>query len=253
MTARRFEKKVVLVTGATSGIGRDTALAFAREGASVVFTGRRAELGSALVKEIQGLGAKGLFVQGDAAQESHAKEVVDKAIATFGRLDIVFNNAGVEGSLGPVAEQTAENYHHVFNINVLGVLLSMKHQIPAMLRSGGGSIINNASIAGLVGMAGGAVYSGSKHAVIGLTKCAALEVAQQNIRVNAVLPAVIETDMFDRFAPGKDAQDHMRGLHPIGRFGQPREITQVVLFLASDDASFITGHSLAVDGGFLAQ
>jgi len=252
----RFTNKVALVTGATSGIGRDTALAFAREGASVVITGRRAELGNALVKEIQSLGAKALFVHGDASQESHAKDVVDKTIKTFGRLDIAFNNAGVEGTLAPVVEQTVDNYNHVFNINVLGVLLSMKYQVPAILKSGGskgGAIINNASVAGLVGMPGGTIYFGSKHAVIGFTRCVALELADKNIRVNAVCPGPIKTEMYDRFAPDADSQAYMKSLVPAGRIGEPREITSAVLFLASDDASYITGQVLPIDGGFLAR
>jgi len=249
----RFTNKVALITGATSGIGRDTALAFAKEGASVVITGRRAELGNALVKEIQGLGAKALFVQGDASQESHAKDVVDKTLKAFGRLDIAFNNAGVEGTMAPVVEQTVDNYTHVFNINVLGVLLSMKYQVPAILKAGNGAIINNASVAGLVGMPGGTVYFGSKHAVIGLTKCVALELADKNIRVNAVCPGPIKTEMYDRFAPDSDSQTYMKSLIPAGRIGDPREITSAVLFLASDDASYITGQVLPIDGGFLAK
>ena len=252
--SKRFDGKVALVTGATSGIGRDTALAFAREGAAVVVTGRRADRGEALAKEIEALGAKALYVKADASNEADAKRTVDETIKAFGRLDIAFNNAGVEGELGPIVEQTEANYRQVFDINVWGGLASMKFEIPAMLESGGGSIINNASVAGLVGMPGGSVYFGSKHAVIGLTKVAALEVAESGIRVNAVAPAVIQTDMADRFfGDDPDAQKNAAAMHPMNRVGQPREITDPVLFLASNDASFITGHTLTIDGGFVAR
>lgn len=247
----RFESKVALITGATSGIGRDAALAFAREGASVVVTGRRAELGESLVKEIEDLGAEGLYVRADAASEADARRAVEETVRAFGGLDVAFNNAGVEGELGPIVEQSEENYRRVFDINVWGVLAAMKYEIPAMLDSGGGSIINNASIAGLVGMPGGSVYFGSKHAVIGLTKVAALEVAEQGIRVNCVAPAVIQTDMADRFFGGDLSE--AGAMHPMNRVGQPREITDPVLFLASEEASFVTGHTLAIDGGFVAR
>ena len=254
----RFDGKVVLVTGATSGIGRDTALAFAREDAKVVVTGRRRQLGQSLVKEIESLGAEALYVHADAASEADTRRTIEQTVERFGRLDVAFNNAGVEGEMGPIVEQTEENYRRVFDVNVWGVLVAMKHEIPAMLDSGGpsagGSIINNASIAGLIGFPGGSVYFASKHAVIGLTKVAALEVAQQGIRVNAVAPAVIQTDMADRFFGGRAEElDDIVAMHPIGRVGQPREIADPVLFLASDDASFITGHTLTIDGGFVAR
>lgn len=252
MSRKRFEGKSALVTGATSGIGRDTALAFAREGASVAVTGRRADLGQSLVSEIQSLGAKAIYIKADASSDTDAKLAVDETVNAFGRLDIAFNNAGVEGAVGtPVVEASLDDYRHVFDINVWGVLASMKHEIPAILESGGGSIINNASVAGLIGMAGGSVYIASKHAVIGLTKSAALEVAERGIRVNAVAPAVIETGMADRFF-GHDWAS-AAAMHPMNRIGQPREISDPVLFLASDESSFMTGHTMIVDGGFTAR
>lgn len=252
---KAFANKVVLVTGGTSGIGRVTAVAFAREGAKVVVSGRRETEGQETVRQIKAAGGEGVFVQADVAREADIAALVKTTVDTYGRLDVAFNNAGIEGHLGPVTDESAENYQRVFDINVKGVLLSMKHELPALLKSGGGSIINTSSVAGLVGMAGAGTYVASKHAVLGLTKSAALEVAKQNIRVNAVSPAAIETDMFNRFTGGAatDAGKYMAGLHPVGRVGNSEEVAAAVLFLASPAASFITGQSLAVDGGFTVQ
>lgn len=251
---QRFEGKVALVTGATSGIGRDAAIALAREGAAVVATGRRAELGEKLVTEIERLGGRAVFVAGDVSDEAHVQEAVRTAVDRFGGLHVAFNNAGVEGLMAPTTEQTVENYDHVFDINVKGVLLSQKHEIPAILQAGGGAIVNNASIAGLIGMPAGSVYFASKHAVIGLTKVAALEYAQQGVRVNAVAPGAIQTDMVDRFTGHDDeAKAGLASMHPIGRVGWPGEIVDAVLFLLSGESSFVTGHTLTVDGGFVAQ
>lgn len=249
-----FRGRVALVTGATSGIGKNTALDFARGGAKLVIAGRRQAKGEQVAKEIAALGAEVLFVQTDIADEAQIINLVQKTVDHFGRLDIAFNNAGVEGNIAPTTEQTAQNYHHVFDINVMGVLLSMKHQIPAMMASGGGAIVNMASIAGLIGMTGGTVYFASKHAVLGLTKCAALENTQQNIRINAVCPGGIDTDLIDRFT-GHDAaaKADFGSAHPLGRLGVTQEVSDAVLFLASDQASFITGQHLTVDGGFTAQ
>jgi NAD(P)-dependent dehydrogenase (short-subunit alcohol dehydrogenase family) len=248
-----FENKVVLVTGGTSGIGRVTALAFAAAGAAVVVSGRREPEGLAVVAEIKAMGGKATFVRADVARESEVKALIDAVVAAHGRLDVAFNNAGVE-STGPVTELTEAEYRRVFDINVWGVLASMKHEIPVMLKNGGGAIINTSSIAGQVGMAGASLYVAAKHAVEGITKAAAIEYAKLGIRVNAVAPAAIETDMLNRFTGGTDeAMAYMRGLHPVGRVGSPAEIANPVLFLASDAASFVTGVSLPVDGGFLAQ
>jgi len=250
-----MKNKVAFITGGTSGIGKATAIEFARRGAHVVFTGRRAAEGHAVAEQVRAAGAasgtKAVFVQGDVAKDADIRRAIDEALKLTGRIDFAFNNAGVEGLVGtPIVEQTEENYDHVMTINVKGVLLSMKHEIRAMLASGGGSIINNASIAGSIGMPGMSVYIASKHAVLGLTKSAALEVAKNNIRVNAVSPAAIETEMYDRFAASDDARKYMASLHPIGRVGKSEEIAKAVVFLASSDASFITGLDLKVDGGF---
>lgn len=255
-TSDRLQGKVILVTGATSGIGRETALELARQGAKVAFTGRRENLGKELEDEINGIApGAGLFIRADHAKEADNKRAVDETIAKFGRLDGAFNNAGTEGEPGPTTEVTEDGYRRVFDVNVLGVLLSLKHQVPAITESGGGSIVITSSVLGHIGMGGVSVYSASKHAVEGITKSAALELASQGIRVNAIAPAVIETDMFDRFVGdgGDDARQHMASLHPIGRFGQPGEIAKPVVFLLSDESSFVTGQSLAADGGWLAQ
>lgn len=251
---KKFENKVVLVTGGTSGIGRETALAFAREGARVVVSGRREKEGTETVELIRKGGGKALFVRADVTKEDDTVRLIKQAVEAFGRLDVAFNNAGTEGEVGPLTEATADNYQKIFDANVKGVFLSMKHEIAQMLKQGGGSIVNNASIAGLIGFPGAALYAASKHAVLGLTKSAALELAKQGIRVNAVSPAAIQTDMFERFTGHQDeAKAGLASLHPLGRVGRPEEIAEATLFLSSDAASFITGQSLNVDGGFTAQ
>ena len=249
-----FQNKVVLITGATSGIGKVSALAFAKAGAKVIVSGRREAEGQAVVAEIKAAGGEATFVKADVAVDADVAVLVAKTVATYGRIDIAFNNAGVEIT-GPIVDATEADYRRVFDTNVWGVLTSMKHEIPVMLKQGAGVIINTSSVAGHVGMGGASIYVASKHAVEGLTKSAAMEYAKQGIRVNAVAPAAIETDMLDRFTGGgnEDALSYMRSLHPVGRLGRSEEIANAVLFLASDAASFITGTSLNVDGGFLAQ
>lgn len=249
-----FQNKVVLITGATSGIGKTSALAFAKAGAKVIVSGRREAEGQAVVTEIKAAGGEATFVKADVAVEADVEALVAKTVETYGRIDVAFNNAGIELT-GPIVDVVEADYRRTFDINVWGVITSMKHEIPVMLKQGGGVIINTSSVAGHVGMAGASVYVASKHAVEGLTKAAALEYAKQGIRVNAVAPAAIETDMMNRFTGGgnEEALAYMRSLHPVGRLGRSEEIANAVLFLASDAASFITGTSLNVDGGLLAQ
>ncbi|MBX3360186.1 MAG: glucose 1-dehydrogenase [Phycisphaeraceae bacterium] len=252
--AQRFSGKVVLVTGATSGIGRATVLALAREGAKVAFTGRRDELGKALEKEVNTIApGSALYIRVDHALEADNKRAVDETVNRFGRLDGAVNNAAVEGTAGPIAETSADIYKQVFDINVLGVLMGMKHQVPAMLKSGGGSIVNTTSGLGHVGMAHMHVYTGSKHAVEGITKSVALELAQKGIRVNTVAPGGVATEMNARAIVGEEARKAFDAFHPVGRIAQSPEIAAPILFLLSDESSFVTGTSLLVDGGITAQ
>ena len=249
-----MKDKVVLITGATSGIGKATALKFGAAGAKVVVSGRREAEGAAVADAIRSAGGEATFVQADVADEDQVKALVGKTVETYGRLDVAFNNAGVELT-GTITEADRSDYQRIFDINVWGVLASMKHEIPEMIRSGGGTIINTSSIAGHIGMAGASTYIASKHAVEGLTKTAALEYASDGIRVNAVAPGGIATDMIDRFAgpEGSEMRDGLAQMHPVGRLGNSDEIADAVLFLASDAAGFVTGESLKVDGGFTAQ
>src|SRR6266446_1148252 len=253
MNNNRFSGKVALVTCGTSGIVKATAIAFARAGAKVVLTGRREKEGAQVVAEIKKLGGDAAFVRTDVAKDADVKAMVDFTVDKFGRLDVAFNNAGVEWK-GPLDQATEAEYRRVFDINVWGVLNSMRHEIPAMLKNGGGAIVNNSSVAGHVGLGEVSIYIASKHAVEGLTKAVALEFAKQNIRINAVAPGVIATDMLDRFA-GKEGEmrDSLASITPVGRIGSVQEIAAAVLYLCSDDAKFTTGTSLVVDGGFLAQ
>lgn len=248
--------KAALVTGGTSGIGRHTALALAEAGVHVVITGRREKEGHAVAAEVARRGVKSLFVQGEITDEKHVADAVAKAKALTGALSFAFNNAGVELGNVPTTEATAEQYHKIMDVNVLGVLLSMKHELRAIAGNpGGGSIVNNASIAGSIAMPGVGIYAASKHAVLGLTKAAALEVAKSGVRVNAVSPGGVDTDMFDRFTGGRQqaALEWMNSVHPIGRVGKPEEIAKAVLFLFSSASSFVTGHDLKIDGGFTTQ
>jgi NAD(P)-dependent dehydrogenase (short-subunit alcohol dehydrogenase family) len=242
-----YTNKIVLVTGGTSGIGKVTAIAFANAGAKVVLTGRREKEGAEVVAEINKTGGTASFVRADVSKDADIVKAIDFVLATYGRLDVAFNNAGVE-MLGPLDQVTEEQYRSTFDINVWGVLNSMKHEIPAMLKGGGGAIVNTSSIAGHIGLAGASIYVATKHAVEGLTKAAAVEFAKQGIRVNAVAPGTIDTDMVARFPA--DAQTWLLSQHPVGRFGTSEDIAAAVLYLASDAAKFTTGAILPVDGGW---
>ena len=243
---------VVLITGALTGIGRATALAFAREGARVVISGRRDEVGQKLLAEIRALGAEAEYWRTDVRHDDEVRDLVNKTVARFGGLDVAVNNAGSEGQPGPVTEQTAESYAATFDTNVLGTLLSMKHELRAMIPQGRGSIVNVSSAYGHVGAAGAAVYVASKHAVEGLTKSAAIEVAGSGVRVNVVAPGPIETGMLNRFTGNAENKAGLVAVVPVKRAGTPEEIAQTILFVASDKASYMTGTSVSVDGGMLA-
>jgi len=251
MNNKTFSGKVALVTGGTSGIGKTTAIEFARAGAKVVLTGRREKEGAQVVAEIKKLGGEAAFVRADVAKDADVKRMVDFTVDKFGRLDIAFNNAGVEWK-GSLDQATEAEYRRIFDINVWGVLNSMRHEIPVMLKNGGGAIVNTSSVAGHVGLGQVSVYNASKHAVEGLTKSVALEFAKQNIRINAIAPGVIATEMWDRFA-GDELRDQVASIIPVARIGASEEIAAAVLYLCSDNAKFTTGTSLVVDGGFIAQ
>lgn len=245
---------VVLVTGALTGIGRATAIAFAREGALLVVSGRREEAGQALAAELRALGTQAEFVRADVRFEAEVRSLVEHVVERFGRLDIAVNNAGTEGQRGPVTEQSVENFEATFATNVLGTLLSLKHEMRVMLKQGAGSIVNLSSIAGQVGFAGATVYVASKHAVEGLTKSAALEGAEAGVRMNAVAPGPVATEMLDRFTGGSDeAKAGFLSMMPAKRAATPEEIAQTILFLAGDKARYLTGQIVAVDGGYTAQ
>jgi NAD(P)-dependent dehydrogenase (short-subunit alcohol dehydrogenase family) len=244
--------KIVLVTGGTSGIGKVTALAFAEAGAKVVITGRREREGADVAAEITKTGGTAAFVRADVAKDADVARAIDFVLSTHGRLDVAFNNAGIEIA-GPLNEVTEEQYRRAFDINVWGVLNSMKYEIAAMLKSSGGAIVNTSSVAGHIALPQASIYVATKHAVEGLTKAVALEFAKQGIRVNAIAPGSIDTDMVDRLV-GKDGErrNWLLSLHPVGRFGTSEEIAAAVLYLASDAAKFTTGTTLLVDGGWTA-
>ena len=240
---------VVLITGGLTGIGRAAAVAFAKKGANVVVAGRRDEAGKALAEELRGFGSEAEFINADVRKENDVRALVDRTIERFGRLDVAVNIPGTEGRPGPITDQTAESYAATFDTNVLGTLLSVKHELRVMQAQGSGSIINISSTYGHEGGAGASVYVASKHAVEGMTKSAALEAANSGVRVNAVAPGPIETGMLDRFTGTSERKAALLKTVPLGRVGDPADIARAAVFLASEDASFITGQILTVDGG----
>jgi NAD(P)-dependent dehydrogenase (short-subunit alcohol dehydrogenase family) len=247
-----FKDKVIIITGSTFGIGKFTALAFAKRGAKVVLSDYIADEDTE--KTIRENGGEAIFVSCDVSKEADVKNLVAKTVTHYGRLDFAFNNAGIEGTPAPATECSNDNWDKTININLKGVWYCMKYQIPEMLKNGGGAIINNASIAGLVGFGGVPAYVASKHGVVGLTKNVALDYAKQGIRVNAVCPGVIQTPMIDRFTGGDAATiEQLKSAKPMGRLGTPEEIAETVVFLCSAGASFITGQAIAVDGGWTVQ
>jgi NAD(P)-dependent dehydrogenase (short-subunit alcohol dehydrogenase family) len=246
--------KVALVTGASSGIGRASALAFAREGANVVVADVSVEGGEETARLIQQNGGEAVFIKTDVAQAGEVEALIAKAVATYGRLDCAFNNAGIEGSAATTTDYAEEPWDRVIAINLKGVWLCMKYEIPQMLKHGQGAIVNTSSVAGLVGARGGAAYVASKHGVIGLTKTAALEYAKAGIRVNAICPGAIDTPMMGRITGHRPQRvERMAAAEPVGRMGQPEEIAEAAVWLCSEAASFVTGHAMAVDGGMTAQ
>ena len=241
--------QVVLITGGITGIGRAAAIAFAKKGSKVVVAGRRDEAGKALVKELRAFGSEAEFINADVRKENDVRAMVDKTIARFGRLDVAVNNAATEGQVGPITDQTAESYAATFDTNVLGVILCMKHEVRVMQKQGSGNIVNISSTYGHEGAAGGSVYVGSKHAVEGITKSVALEIVDSGIRVNAVAPGPVDTGMLTRFTGTPENKAALVSTVPMARLGLPEEQANAIVFIASDEASFITGHVLNVDGG----
>jgi NAD(P)-dependent dehydrogenase (short-subunit alcohol dehydrogenase family) len=244
---------VVLITGGLSGIGRAAAIAFAKKGATVVVAGRRDQAGNALAKELRSFGSEAEFINTDVRKEDDVRSLVDKTVARFGRLDVAVNNAATEGQGGPITDQTAESFAATFETNVLGVVLSMKHEVRAMQAQGSGSIINISSTYGHEGAAGASIYVGAKHAVEGITKSVALETAKSGIRVNAVAPGPTDTGMLTRFTGTAENKAALAAEVPLGRLGRSEEVADGIVFLGSDEAKFITGHILNVDGGHSAN
>ena len=244
-----MSSRVVLITGALAGIGRATALAFAREGASIVVSGRRDDAGQALVAELRALGADAEYVRADVRKDEEVRALVDKTVSRFGRLDVAVNNAGTEGKPGPIAEQTVETYNATFETNVLGTLLGMKHELRVMQAQGSGSIVNLSSTLGSRGAPGATLYVASKHAVEGLTKAAALEAAAFGVRVNAVAPGPVDTEMLDRFTGSAERKAGLIAGVPLQRAANPSEIADAIAFLASEKASYISGQVIGVNGG----
>ena len=248
------DQKVAIVTDGSSGMGRATAIALAKQGVTTAIAARRVKEGEETVRLVKEAGGDGLFVKTDVANENDVRSLVEKTVKQYNRLDYAFNNAGIEEMTTPLVDQTSEAFDQIINVNVKGVWLSMKYEIPEMIRTGGGAIVNNSSGAGVIGIPQLSIYSASKHAVLGLTKSAALEYAKSGIRINAIVPGAIETEMFERLAEdNKQLIEHIKTITPIGRIADPKEIADAVVWLLSDKASFVLGHTLLVDGGLISR
>lgn len=253
MTTPELQGKVALVTGGTSGIGRETAIRFAHAGAKVVVAGRRETEGEQTVEMIHSAGGTAFFVKADVSHASDVEGLVQRTVEKFGSLDVAFNNAGTEGVWVPIVKQSEDDWDRTMNVNLKGVWLCLKYEIRQMMQQGsGGAIVNMGSVMGLIGSAGAAAYSASKHGVMGLTKAAALETARHRIRINAVCAAAVETPMADRIFGAPAVHKYVLGCHPLGRFGRASEVAEAVVWICSDRASFMTGQSLVLDGGFTA-
>jgi NAD(P)-dependent dehydrogenase (short-subunit alcohol dehydrogenase family) len=247
----QFKGKVALVTGAASGIGKSTALLYAKEGASVIVSDL--QNGEETVDQIKKNGGEAIFIKADVTKPDECKKMIDEGVKKFGRLDFACNNAGIGGETNDTADYSIEGWKLVVEVNLSAVFYCMKYQIPAMLKAGGGSIVNVASILGTAGFAKSPAYVASKHGVVGLTKTTAIEYATRNIRVNTIGPAFIRTPMISEFEENKEVYEMLLSLHPIGRLGKPEEVAELILWLSSDKASFVTGAYYPVDGGYLAR
>jgi NAD(P)-dependent dehydrogenase (short-subunit alcohol dehydrogenase family) len=245
------DQKVAIVTGGSSGIGRAAAVALAKQGVKIAIAARRAKEGEETVRLVKEAGSEGIFVKTDVANENDVRSLVEKTVKQYNRLDYAFNNAGIEEMTTPLVDQTLEVFDQIMNVNVKGIWLSMKYEIPEMIRTGGGAIVNTSSGAGVIGYPQQPIYIASKHAVLGLTKSAALEYAKSGIRINAIAPGVTETEMVERV--DKQLIEHLKSITPIGRIGDPQEIANAVVWLLSDKASFVLGHTLLVDGGVVSR
>jgi NAD(P)-dependent dehydrogenase (short-subunit alcohol dehydrogenase family) len=245
------DQKAAIITGGSSGIGRAAAVALAKQGVKIAIAARRAKEGEETVRLVKEAGSEGIFVKTDVANENDVRSLVEKTVKQYNRLDYAFNNAGIEEMTTPLVDQTSEVFDQIMNVNVKGIWLSMKYEIPEMIRTGGGAIVNTSSGAGVIGYPQQPIYIASKHAVLGLTKSAALEYAKSGIRINAIAPGVTETEMVERV--DKQLIEHLKSITPIGRIGDPQEIANAVVWLLSDKASFVLGHTLLVDGGVVSR
>jgi NAD(P)-dependent dehydrogenase (short-subunit alcohol dehydrogenase family) len=245
------DQKAAIITGGSSGIGRAAAVALAKQGVKIAIAARRAKEGEETVRLVKEAGSEGIFVKTDVANENDVRSLVEKTVKQYNRLDYAFNNAGIEEKTTPLVDQTSEVFDQIMNVNVKGIWLSMKYEIPEMIRTGGGAIVNTSSGAGVIGYPQQPIYIASKHAVLGLTKSAALEYAKSGIRINAIAPGVTETEMVERV--DKQLIEHLKSITPIGRIGDPQEIANAVVWLLSDKASFVLGHTLLVDGGIVSR